>query len=157
MKHKTFLSWAAVIFWMAVIFVLSSQAAEQSDRLSTSIAENVTKIAERTVSTWDMSIKKLNYIVRKNAHFFSYLLLGVLMINALRESGVYGGKAIIMAFLACLLYAISDETHQLFVPGRGGQVKDVVIDSAGAAAGIGVYMICSKALNLKKQMTNDRG
>ena len=157
MKHKKYLSWAAVIFWMAVIFVLSSQAAEQSDRLSISIAENVTKIAEKAVPKWDISIKKLNYIVRKNAHFFSYLILGVLMINALRESGVYGRKAVMIAFLACLLYAISDETHQLFVPGRGGQIKDVLIDSAGAAAGIGVYMICSKALNLKKQMTNDRG
>ena len=35
-----------------------------------------------------------------------------------------------------MLYAISDEVHQLFVPGRGGQVKDIVIDSAGAIVGI---------------------
>ena len=36
----------------------------------------------------------------------------------------------------CSLYAISDEVHQLFVPGRGAQVKDVFIDIAGAAVGI---------------------
>ncbi len=39
-----------------------------------------------------------------------------------------------------ILYAVSDEVHQLFVPGRGGQLTDVIIDTAGAGAGLGIYM-----------------
>ena len=34
------------------------------------------------------------------------------------------------------LYAVTDEFHQLFVPGRSGQFSDVVLDSAGALAGL---------------------
>lgn len=38
-----------------------------------------------------------------------------------------------------MIYTISDEIHQLFVLGRGGQIKDVIIDSSGAVVGIGGY------------------
>lgn len=59
--------------------------------------------------------------------------------------------------MICILYAISDEVHQLFVPGRGGQVRDVIIDSAGAIAGIlgynGLSRIRSKKYNINKYRT----
>ena len=51
-----------------------------------------------------------------------------------------------LSFLVCVLYAISDEVHQLFVPGRGAQVKDVFIDSAGAIVGVGLYLIISRIM-----------
>ena len=41
-----------------------------------------------------------------------------------------------LALFLCITYAISDEAHQLFVPGRGARLKDVLIDSFGAAIGI---------------------
>ena len=47
-----------------------------------------------------------------------------------------GGKKIAIALVVCILFAISDEFHQLFVPGRGAQVKDVLIDTAGAIVGM---------------------
>ncbi|GAA4069041.1 hypothetical protein GCM10022410_13710 [Amphibacillus indicireducens] len=46
----------------------------------------------------------------------------------------------------CVLFAISDEVHQLFVPGRAGQVMDVVIDTTGAIAGISGYLGLEKLL-----------
>lgn len=82
-------------------------------------------------------------MVRKNAHFFVYLVLGVFVINALRRSGVRGYRCVVYALLICILYAASDELHQVFVPGRGAQVKDVIIDSAGACVGILVCLIIS--------------
>lgn len=45
----------------------------------------------------------------------------------------------LLALATCIVYAVSDEIHQLFVPGRGAQVKDVMIDSTGAFAGIIIY------------------
>ncbi len=71
------------------------------------------------------------------------------MINAFRASGVYGYKGIAFALLVCVLYAISDEVHQMFVPGRGPGIKDVLIDSVGATVGIGMYMLIIKMLMIR--------
>jgi VanZ family protein len=75
-------------------------------------------------------------------------VLAVLMLNALRRSGVYGYKSIALTVAVCVIYATSDEIHQLFVPGRGGQVKDVIIDNAGVIAGIGIYLTMSRIITL---------
>lgn len=54
------------------------------------------------------------------------------------------------------LYGITDEIHQLFVPGRSGQVKDVIIDGAGSIVGILVYVFLNKVLESKgMQKIND--
>lgn len=65
-----------------------------------------------------------------------YLILGILTIDALRKSGVTGGKGITVGLLICVLYASSDEFHQLFISGRAGRIMDVFIDSSGAFTGI---------------------
>jgi len=80
-------------------------------------------------------------IVRKLAHFGVYFVLGVLMMNAQSISGMRDRKAFILSIVFCVLCAVIDEAHQLFVPGRGVQVMDVLIDSAGAIAGIWLYGI----------------
>jgi VanZ like family len=51
-----------------------------------------------------------------------------------RVAGVSSGRALALALAFCLLYAISDEYHQTFVPGRGGTWVDVAIDTLGASA-----------------------
>lgn len=75
-------------------------------------------------------------MVRKSAHFFAYLVLGVLVVNSLKVFGVTGPRLYMSAILVCILYAVTDEVHQLFVPGRGCQLRDVLIDSVGAGVGI---------------------
>lgn len=75
---------------------------------------------------------------------FIYLGLGILTINALRRNGTKGYKRIVFALPICILYAASDEIHQIFVPGRAAQVKDVFIDSAGASVGILMYWVISR-------------
>lgn len=157
MSMRKILSWTVVILWMAVIFNLSAQVAEQSNQLSTGLTEIIAKTIERFVPNINFDISSFNHIVRKNAHFMAYLLLGILVLNALRRSGLYGHKSIILALLICILYAISDEAHQLFVPGRGGQLKDVIIDSAGAGVGIGVYLMILKHIRLKGLNRNRLG
>ncbi len=140
MTFKKLLSWTAVILWMILIFNLSSQVAEQSNELSTGITEVIIIIIEKVNPNADFDIHAFNHIIRKNAHFIAYFVLGILVINALRRSGVYGYKSIAIALLICVFYAVSDEVHQYFVPGRGPGVKDVCIDSSGAVVGIMVYL-----------------
>jgi VanZ family protein len=110
------------------------------------VTEVIIKTIEKVAPSTDLDVKSINHKVRKNAHFFAYLVLAILAINAFRRSGVYGYRSIILAAALCVTYAISDEIHQLFVPGRGGQVKDVVIDGAGAIAGIGIYLTVSRII-----------
>ena len=130
--------WILVLLWMAVIFCLSHQPAEQSNELSTGITEIIIEKVERIAPQAKLDLERINHVVRKNAHFFAYLLLGVLVLFALKGSGVREPRSLLLAFFICVVYAISDETHQMFVPGRGPGVKDVLIDSSGAAVGIGL-------------------
>ncbi len=131
-------SWIAVFLWMVLIFNFSSQAAEQSNALSSGITEAVIKAVEKIApkTAAKMNMGKLNHLIRKNSHFFLYLALGALFLNAIGQSKICGIRGVIITLLFCSFYAISDEVHQLFVPGRGAQIKDVFIDIAGAAAGI---------------------
>ena len=147
--HKI-LSWVAVVIWMILIFNLSSQVAEESNQLSTGITEAIARTIEKVVPNVEIDTGSFNHIVRKNAHFFAYFVLGILVMNAFRRSVVYGYKSTVLAAAGCVLYAVSDEIHQLFVPGRGGQVKDVIIDSAGAGASSIIYLLVSRTVKRKK-------
>lgn len=153
MTFKKILSWTVVILWMVLIFILSSQIAEESRQLSTGITEIIIKTIKNIIPNADFDIGYLNYIVRKNAHFIAYLVLGLLSLIALKRSGVYGYRSLVYALGICILYAISDEVHQLFVPGRGGQIKDVIIDSAGASVGIGIYLLICKLFSRRNIIT----
>ncbi len=147
-KIKIIASWAAAALWMLLIFRLSSQVADTSNGLSLGITEWVNRILANLTQ---IEMDTLNHIVRKSAHFTAYLILAVLCLNALRVSGVLGRKRYISAISICFLYSISDEIHQLFVPGRSGRLMDVIIDTLGAAVGIIISIILRKLLFRKGQ------
>ena len=134
-------SWTLVIAWMTVIFLFSAQPAHESDGLSKSVILFIIGLAKRVMPLADLAmyIATLNHFIRKVAHFTVYLVLGILTVNSLKASGVPIFKAIMWALVICIAYAATDEIHQMFVPGRGAQVKDVLIDSVGAVVGICVY------------------
>ena len=132
-------SYIVVVLWMGVIFFFSSQPADDSKELSTGVTEVILSVVEAVAPHSDFFMENLHHFVRKNAHFLIYFILGMLVLRALRLSEIRGKKGIVLALTICIVYAISDELHQLFVPGRGAQVKDVIIDSTGALVGIIVY------------------
>lgn len=143
-QFKIIVSCAAAILWMLLIFYLSSQTSESSNSMSTGITEVIMNFVDRVVPEVEIELESFNHIVRKYAHFVAYLVLGVLVLNAHIISGRNEKRALLSTLVICVLYAISDEIHQAFVPGRGPQVKDVLIDSAGALVGIVIYFIPSK-------------
>jgi VanZ like protein len=73
------------------------------------------------LGTWDL-------VLRKIAHACEFAVLGALLLRTLRDERA--------ALAAGIAYAITDEVHQLFVPGRVGAPLDVAIDSVGVAAGV---------------------
>jgi VanZ family protein len=93
----------------------------------------------------------IHWYLRKYAHFFIYLILGGVLKNALTLSSVKGWKAIMIAIVISFLYAVSDEIHQYFVPGRMPLVLDIIIDTAGATVGVIVYSILYRLYRLLKK------
>ena len=139
-KSKVLLivSWTAVLLWMTLIFYSSSQGGTQSGSLSLKITEFIVNIIKKAVPELTISMDIFHLLFRKASHFFVYFVLGMLVLNGLWSSGIKRREAFIIACAICVLYAVGDEVHQLYVPGRSGQITDVLIDSAGAFAGSGM-------------------
>ena len=122
---------ALAIIWMGVIFYMSNQPASISSIHSGNTINIISKLPIiGNIMDYLTSINIGEFIVRKCAHMFSYCILAILLFMSVYEDNIK--KAIIIAFLGTFLYACSDEFHQLFIPGRSGQFKDVLIDTSGA-------------------------
>lgn len=126
-----------VILWMFVIFMFSHQKADDSSKLSDGLILKTVRIIEKITDKQysdEEILDKFVKPVRKLAHFTIYLILGVLVYLYIKEFNV--SNKFIISLLICILYAISDEIHQLFIVGRSGKVLDVCIDSLGSLLGI---------------------
>lgn len=106
---KTFFNYFLLILWIGVIFYLSNQPDLKSGFES-----------------------QMDFVLRKLAHITEY---GILTFLAWRVASDRGEKKnikyLIIAIIFSMLYATSDEYHQLFVHGRVGSPVDVMIDSVG--------------------------
>src|SRR5690625_3322481 len=138
-RARTFLhAWLPPIFMMGTIFYFSHQPATESSKLSGSIVDIVVAIVSVVAPFIPFDEELLHLFIRKGAHFTIYLLLGVTLVRAC-SFYVNRNRGMFYAFVIAVLYAISDEVHQLFIPGRSGEVGDVVIDSCGALTGVFIY------------------
>ena len=138
-----------LVIWMGFIFSMSCENAEKSSNTSGQtirvVLSAVPEFEKQPEEVKVNIIEKLQFIVRKSAHFIGYMILGILASGLILYYGNIN-KKYLLAFLICVIYAISDEIHQLFVPGRAGQVRDVLIDSAGSFLGIILVMAFEKLL-----------
>lgn len=150
MKIYNMISWLAVIVWMSVIFYLSHQVASDSSQLSSGITEFVVNSINQIVPKLNLELEQMSFFVRKAAHFTAYFILGVLLFHAFGRMGIVSMRGGAFSFVIAVLYAISDEVHQLFIPGRSGEVRDVLIDSSGALMGIIVYLVILLIIKRKK-------
>jgi len=116
--NKRPISWALVAFYCGLIFFLSAQS---------------NPFPLLTAHVWDKAL-----------HCIEYGALGTLLALAL---GVPDDPEKLwrlgLAIALGSLYAVSDETHQFFVPGRDAEVGDVVADTLGATLGAGGVWILS--------------
>lgn len=127
MKQR--LAFLLVIIWMLFIFVWSHQTGPESSETSGKIIRFLSALGIGITSRTELI---LHHFIRKVAHFFEYFILSLLLFNYLRE--LMEGKGLYLWPISIsFLYACSDEIHQIYVPGRVGSWKDVVIDTAGAS------------------------
>lgn len=92
-------------------------------------------------SNWSKRDDKLNKILRKNAHVFEYLVLSIVVSTLLFSLNLKGKSAIIYIMFICLFYAVTDEFHQQFIPGRSALISDVLIDFGGSIIGILIFYL----------------
>lgn len=126
-----------IILWMIVIFMFSNQKAVESSKLSDGLILRTVRIIEKINHKQysdEEILKRFIYPVRKLAHVTIYFILGFLVYLYIKDLKI--DNKIIISILICVLYATSDEIHQLFILGRSGEVKDVLIDTLGSVLGI---------------------
>ena len=134
-----------VIIWMVSVFKLSGEVSEVSGNRSGGFISSIIRFFNNDISEDNLEklTESLQPFVRKIAHFLLYSLGGFLIYNLiyiiLRKYGYI--KNIIISILCGVFYAITDEIHQLFVPGRSGEIRDVFIDTLGVIFGTLMYYL----------------
>ena len=158
LKYKDKVLIILAIIWMGVIFMFSAQVSDESksssNKVTSAVVNTVISIKKENISEEKRQkiIEDKTFIVRKSAHFTEYFILGLILILYLQTKEKLATKYIILAIIFCVLYAISDEIHQLFVDGRSCKIMDILIDTCGSSlAIIGFTSIYKLTTNLKKQ------
>lgn len=121
---------ALLLAWMATIFAFSEQSGSESEVSSDALAYFARALGI------PLPIDVLTFLIRKAAHSFAYFGLAVLSfrVAVLTRLSLMNAAFCSLAFV--LTYAVSDELHQLVVPGRSGELRDVVIDTTAGALGV---------------------
>ena len=139
---KKYISLILLILWMIFIFLMSHTSSIDSSNQSGVIVNFINNILQIS------NVELLETIIRKLAHLFEYFILGILMISYLKNYDIK--NYILISIALCLIYSCTDEIHQVFIPGRNGNIKDVLIDTLGSFIGIIIYKYCKKNIKMIK-------
>lgn len=148
-SKKRFLYLIPVVIWMIFIFYMSGKTGQESSGQSGKISLFITNLLEKVRQDSPQEMQNLQdileLVIRKAAHMTEYAILFLLsylaMVKISMSQSRFYNRSI--AVLISLLYACSDEMHQLLVPGRSGRMIDVGIDMAGVLIVL-ICMILSK-------------
>lgn len=136
----------AVIFWiltfviMTVIFCFSAQTAVESTGTSNSFSEQIIRILQPVIKIPEAEIpsvvESMDGMIRVTAHYGIFLILGVsCYLAAYFTKNLQNIYKSLYSVGICAAYAVSDEIHQFFVPGRSFQISDILTDTAGVITG----------------------
>lgn len=158
-KVKPIITLVLLLFWMSVIFYMSAQPAYESSQISGGIVSKLiaaffSKFDSLSLAQQENLTQILTVIVRKTAHFLEYFILAVLTVFFVQTYKNYKLKSeMIFTFIFCVFYAITDEVHQYFVPGRACRMLDICIDTAGSLTAI--FLIVSIIICKKRQKSGE--
>ena len=115
---KKISSWVLVVLWSGIIFYFSS-------------------VPNLKISQFGF----LDFVLRKAAHITEYVVLCIFYIRALKNTTKLSDKKVyLLSVIFSIIYAITDEIHQSFVPTRGGNhIIDILFDTIGVVLGRFVY------------------
>ena len=141
-KIYFYISLVIVLSLFILIFCLSHENGEESTETSGWFTDLLNFLLPFPVT---------ENVVRTLAHFSEFACLSFFMNNLF-----VAYKEKLNPVVACalsFLYAITDEIHQIFVPGRACQFLDMMVDLAGIVSGMFVftilYLLTNKLINKK--------
>lgn len=143
---KKYLAWLPALTIAGAIFLFSNQPADLSTASSNRLSQLLLHLGSQMqmISVENANIPALlaqmEMPIRKSAHILEFSLLNLSILYALHAWAMKGRKWIGTSWLCTVLYACTDEFHQLFVPGRAGMVTDVLIDSIGVTL-ISIFLL----------------
>lgn len=135
-SHFTLISWALVVVWASFIFFMSSNS-------DTGLNEGLglfSRIFQDLKALQAQLFGPDADVISSLAHFCEYTVFGALLANALR-CRLSLGRACVLAIVCASLYGVTDEIHQLFVPGRMCDPMDWLVDTLGASLGSGLAFL----------------
>jgi len=124
--------------------MFSAQVADESDLTSGRFVQFVQRLffpeyTNLSAAEYELHMNALTYLIRKFAHFSEYLILGGCLAFCLSTYQFRAVFRMLIAFFIGVLYAMSDEFHQFFVPGRSMAAFDVCVDSIGVLFGVLIF------------------
>lgn len=146
---KKVISWILVILWMITVFCFSSQVGDESKATSGNTIRRIVLFFNTNISEYKLEeiVELLQPFTRKLAHFTIYTIGGFILYNLNNKYDNSKKRKIAFSFLLGLMYAITDEIHQYFVPGRSCRIFDVFVDSCGVITGILLYISMLKIID----------
>ena len=130
-----------VLLTLTGIFLLSNQSSKDSNKISKYIVNKgvvlYTEVTKKQID--NKMIDRLNYYVRKVAHFTEYFILGIfiyLLFNSFDSS-----NRLLYSLILCFIFALIDELHQKLTGYRDPRMMDVLIDTIGSATAFLVLII----------------
>lgn len=134
-----------IIAWMGVVFGFSNQGGTKSSNTSRKVTVAVVQaISDKTIEENESVIEKAEKVVRKLAHYTIYTVGGFLIMNYAYTTNLKSKEKVLYSIAFGAGYAVTDELHQFFMPGRSARVFDVGIDTLGICTGIAVYIMVMK-------------
>lgn len=156
-KTKRILLLILVLIGCITIFCFSEFSANDSSKQSRGVTYNILKVLNGNKLSEKELIKltkKINPVMRKIAHFSIYMILAIFTYMFIENLNIKSKsekerlrKNILYTCIFCIIYAIFDEIHQIYVPGRTGKLIDVIIDTLGACMGITIILLNNKINN----------
>lgn len=126
-----------LVLCMTMIFYFSHETGANSSNTSNIVVEIIFNIIKPLLDaniTLNIFTEMFGGFIRELAHFSEFMLLGIIAyINVLEYFDLH---RFIYTLLFCVMYAISDEIHQYFIPNRVCSIEDILIDTLGALVGL---------------------
>lgn len=141
----------ALIGTFSIIFGFSNQDSKKSSGISQKVTNFVIKFIPRIQKANEPEkqnmIDRTEKVIRKIAHFSIYTLVGLLLMGLMCTFNMKQVNKLSISLIIGVIYAITDEIHQAFIPGRGPHITDVILDTMGVLTGIIIVMLVPEILS----------
>ena len=142
---------AMVAITLTAIFGFSEQQGPDSRALSRGVARKIIDVLpvlkDKPEQEKYILVLKSQAVIRKTGHITEYAILGMTLTAFLCTFKIKKRNITYTVIILGMIYAITDEIHQIFTPDRTPLVKDVIIDTIGVAIGVMIIMVIAKKLS----------